>query len=281
MHHVYLSPHFDDAVLSCGATIARQVAAGDHVAVLTVMAGTPSAAMLSAYAGELHAKAGNPEDMVATRRGEDEAACEVLGARPSYLAFLDAPYRFDPSSGAFLYTSDEQLLAGKIHAADLALVGELAAGIVEKMHGGRPVVYAPLGAGGHADHLMVRKAALRLQDDGFVVLFYEDFPYAEDGHSLVGALARSDECGFGWRAADLRHSEPEHVALKCQSIAQYASQIAVLFGDAAHMNERVLAYMTRVGGERPAERFWQAVLCPAGPDVGAARRSQSGRGEMS
>jgi len=280
MQHVYLSPHLDDAVLSCGATIARQATAGGQVVVLTVMAGAPTDAPLSAYAKELHAKAGDPKDMVATRRAEDEAACALLGALPIHLAFLDAPYRFDPLNGAFLYTSDEQLLAGQIHPADVTLAGELAAEIERQMSGSRPIVYAPMGAGGHADHLLVRKAALQLQHNGLAVLFYEDFPYVEDGHSLVAALARADDRGLGWRAADLLHSEPEHVALKCQAIAAYSSQIAVLFGDAAQMNERVLAYMTRVGGERPAERFWQAMSCASAPHGGQALTSNGRQGEI-
>jgi len=70
------------------------------------------------------------------------------------------------------------------------------------------------------------------------------------------------------------------VALKRQAIAQYASQIAVLFGDAAQMDGRVLAYMRRVGGERPAERFWQTMSCACVPHGGQTLPSDSGQGEI-
>ena len=39
--HVYLSPHLDDAVLSCGGLIHRQVVAGQRPLVVTIFAGTP------------------------------------------------------------------------------------------------------------------------------------------------------------------------------------------------------------------------------------------------
>jgi LmbE family N-acetylglucosaminyl deacetylase len=277
LHHVYLSPHLDDAVLSCGATIARQVDTGDQVDVLTIMTGTPSGVALSAYAKELHVKAGNPEDMMATRRAEDEAACAVLGAILDHLKFLDAPYRVDPSNGAFLYTSDEELMAGQIHPADAALVGDLIVAIVELIKAARAILYAPLGAGGHVDHLLAREVALGLQDGGYTVLFYEDYPYVEDGYKLVAALARSADCGMGWRAAELCYGDPQDVALKCEAIARYTSQVPILFGDATQVNERVLAYMTRVGGDRPAERFWETVWPAAGQRPSQPPRSTVSR----
>ena len=38
LKHVYLSPHLDDAVLSCGGAIHRAGAAGEAVLVITVFA---------------------------------------------------------------------------------------------------------------------------------------------------------------------------------------------------------------------------------------------------
>src|SRR4030042_1789814 len=53
---VFLSPHLDDAVLSCGGLIARQVATNDVVTVLTVSAGEPGRLPLSALAQSRHAR---------------------------------------------------------------------------------------------------------------------------------------------------------------------------------------------------------------------------------
>ena len=52
--HVYLSPHLDDAVLSCGGMIHRQAQAGERVVVVTVCAGDPPPGPLSDFARSLH-----------------------------------------------------------------------------------------------------------------------------------------------------------------------------------------------------------------------------------
>ena len=49
--HVYLSPHFDDAALSLGGTLARQVAAGERVLVVTVCSAPPSGPLTAATEG--------------------------------------------------------------------------------------------------------------------------------------------------------------------------------------------------------------------------------------
>ena len=41
--HLYLSPHFDDAALSCGGQIATFTAAGQSVLVVTITGGDPPA----------------------------------------------------------------------------------------------------------------------------------------------------------------------------------------------------------------------------------------------
>ena len=260
VRHVLLSPHLDDAVLSCGASIAQQRAGGESVEVLTIFAGHPRLDLLSSYAAKLHEAAGNPPDMVGTRRGENEAACRVLGAKPVCLDYLDAPYRTDPANGAFLYTSDEQLMGGHLHPADFCLVDDLAAVIAQRYHrSASALFYAPLAAGGHVDHLIVRVAALKLEQRGFPVCFYEDYPYAEQGHALVSALARPGRRGW---MAELRLVQEPHVTLKCEAIACYRSQIPVLFGDAEAMVRRVRAHMILVGGgARYAEQFWRS--CPS------------------
>ena len=38
-HAIYLAPHLDDAVLSCGGQIFERTARGENVLVVTVMAG--------------------------------------------------------------------------------------------------------------------------------------------------------------------------------------------------------------------------------------------------
>ena len=57
--HIYLSPHLDDAALSCGGGIAAQRAAGERVLVVTFCTGAPAPDMqFSDLAQEFHRKWG-------------------------------------------------------------------------------------------------------------------------------------------------------------------------------------------------------------------------------
>jgi len=262
VRHIYLSPHLDDAVLCCGASIAHQVTIGETVEVWTVFAGHPPTEGLSGYAQGLHEAAGNPVDLVAARLAEDEAACARLGAQPVRWDHLDAPYRVDENDGAFLYRSDEQLMGWQVHPADSGLVDDLVSAVWQRLDGGpRTQVYAPLGAGGHVDHLLVRAAALELEKRDCFLLFYEDYPYVEEGHMLVRALTLPQP--WGW-SADVQLLPESCVSAKCEAIACYQSQIAILFGDLEGMRRRVRSYMSLPGGAAGyGERFWKS--CPAPP----------------
>ena len=51
--HLYLSPHFDDAALSCGGQIATWTAAGQSVLVVTITGGDPLDALSADAAAAL------------------------------------------------------------------------------------------------------------------------------------------------------------------------------------------------------------------------------------
>ncbi|MFN2182380.1 MAG: PIG-L family deacetylase, partial [Anaerolineae bacterium] len=60
MKHVYLSPHLDDAVMSCGGTIHRQTSRGDQVLAITIFSGNHQGGELSPFALVQHGYWGNP-----------------------------------------------------------------------------------------------------------------------------------------------------------------------------------------------------------------------------
>src|SRR5438270_5906830 len=115
MRHLFLSPHLDDAVLSCGGTIATLVDAGDEVTVLTLFAGS-AAPPYAPVADYLHELWGNPPDAVALRRAEDAAAVIRLGATPLYEDVPDAIYRKD-REGRSMYERRGEVL-GSPHPDD-------------------------------------------------------------------------------------------------------------------------------------------------------------------
>jgi LmbE family N-acetylglucosaminyl deacetylase len=250
--HLYLSPHLDDAALSCGGLIARQTRCGDEVIVLTLCAGSAPAS-LSDFARFQHARwlAGTDEtDPMALRRREDEAACARLGARPLHLPFLDCIYRQD-AEGHWLYP-DEAALRGSPHPADDPVAWQAALeSWLEQLQ--PDFVYAPLAIGNHVDHQLTRQIADRWVTAGRPVLFYEDFPYSEAVTALWYSLNRQPEWAWVRRLWRLEDAEVE---AKVTALACYRSQVAVLFPNDG-LRPRVLAQLARTGAPDRAEVLWQ------------------------
>jgi LmbE family N-acetylglucosaminyl deacetylase len=256
MKHVYLSPHLDDAVLSCGGSIHRHTARGEPVRVVTVLSAEFAGENLSDFALFQHRLWGEPPQPMALRRAEDVAALATLGAEVEHLSYLDAVYR-GSDQGLWMYT-DLTSLFGDVHADDplglsgaQGLVDELAARIAPA---DQSLIYAPLGAGGHVDHRIVHAAAQGLRAQGYRLAFYEDYPYAEQPGAVQSALERTG--GQGWRPETIP-LEGADLGAKVAALACYRSQLPVLFGAAERMPDRVRSFAAGLSpGGGLAERIW-------------------------
>jgi LmbE family N-acetylglucosaminyl deacetylase len=96
---VFLSPHLDDVVLSCGATVAGLVECGVDSRILTIFAGLPDPENHFDLARAFHEMCALEDDAVATRQEEDRAAAAILGASPVHVNLLDCLYRAHPLGG--------------------------------------------------------------------------------------------------------------------------------------------------------------------------------------
>jgi LmbE family N-acetylglucosaminyl deacetylase len=236
MHHLYLSPHLDDAVYSCGGLIAQQTVQGEHTTVLTICAGYPPAGERSALALELEERWGGSISPVAVRRDEDAEACASLGAGYLHLDFPDAIYRYGPD-GAPLYASEDALV-GDVHESETALRRRIAQEI-DLACAGVDRVYCPLGIGGHVDHRLVRVAAETVIRE---LWYYQDFPYAARDRPLPDNL--------GWpvgRQITEPLSEAAIVAW-VEAILRYRSQISTFWDDPAQLADELQAYLETDGG---------------------------------
>ncbi len=254
---IYLSPHLDDAALSCGGRIFQERQAGLSVLVFTMMAGdAPEASMNAPFVVALHARWGldavpNP---VAARRAEDQEALALLGDEGQYGEWPDCIYRRHPETGEFLYHSEEALF-GPWHPAEAPLVHDLAGRLAHLplAAGGR--VYAPLSVGGHVDHRLVRQAAEVWGAPSAELAYYEDYPYAERSGDLSIVLAD----GPPWQPELVTLTETA-LSAKARAVACYRSQISTFFSAVAEIDVRLRAFAESIGRDRePVERYWRRV----------------------
>jgi LmbE family N-acetylglucosaminyl deacetylase len=144
---VILSPHLDDAVLSCWHLLSGP---GD-VSVINVFAGSPPPGTVAWWDAE--SGASDPLVRMDERRAEDREAMAVAGRSATNLDFLDGQY--EPG---------DQLDDVVARLRDLVDPGS--------------IVYAPAALGEHTDHEQVRTAALALAASGQSVRLYADHPHA-------------------------------------------------------------------------------------------------------
>ncbi|MHB8596965.1 MAG: PIG-L deacetylase family protein [Ktedonobacteraceae bacterium] len=257
--HIFLSPHFDDAVFSCGGTLGVQVSNGLRPLVITIFGGIPAADLtISPFAQQNNRQMAGGQiistpALVERRRQEDASALDFLHCDYLWLDYHDAIYRGSPA----YYTSNEQLIGGEVHSSDLWIDRQLSEDLLALQQRLPDTVwYAPLGIGRHVDHQIVSSAADRLTQQGAKVKLYEDFPYALREQALE---ARMQEFGGILEPNFVEMSEM--LPLRLEASDMYASQIQVNFGGQATMHNTMKSYTHNI---RPVqtvhlERFWSPV----------------------
>lgn len=170
MDWVFLSPHYDDAIFSCGGLIWSEAGAGRGVEILTICGG-PASDNLSDYAAGLHHRWGTGPEAAVSRREEDAAACALVGAAQRWLDIPDCIYRAHPVSGQALVNSDAELFQPDppMETGVLEIIKMALSSLPEDTR-----LVCPLAAGGHIDHRLTRHAAEAL---GRPIWYYGDYPY--------------------------------------------------------------------------------------------------------
>jgi LmbE family N-acetylglucosaminyl deacetylase len=207
MDWVFLSPHYDDAIFSCGGLIWRETRAGSRVEILTIFGGNPPTGSLFPYAAGLHRRWGEGLEAADGRRSEDAAACGLVGAAQRWLDIPDCIYRAHPLTGAALVSSDEELFRPDppLESAVLASISSALAALPADAR-----LVCPLAVGGHIDHRLARRAAEGL---GRPLWYFGDFPYT----------AREDVNPEDWLPADAR---PEPFQLHETDVERWAAAAA-------------------------------------------------------
>jgi LmbE family N-acetylglucosaminyl deacetylase len=224
---VAVSPHLDDAVLSCGALL-EYLARRCPVTVVTVFtAASPRPWPLPARRQMRAIGEHDAERFYRRRQAEDSMVLAEMGAAWVHLGFVDALFRRVGQGPGLLPgrprrpaypTFRFDAARGRIAPADARLAGEIidATGEVARTADAR-LLLAPLGVGRHVDHLITRAA---VRDLGPRAVYYSDFPYSETAAPDAGFIRRHCLVPHPWLAGRAENA---------RRIAGYRSQIGGLF----------------------------------------------------
>jgi LmbE family N-acetylglucosaminyl deacetylase len=229
MRWIYISPHFDDAVLSCGGLIWEQSSKGLPVEIWTVCAGDPPPGLPSTQAAAIHQIWGftSAEQAVASRRVENQHTAAILGAEIVEFSIPDCIYRRS-ASGELLYPEDVFV---PTHAVEKDLAADIALALDSELQP-EDVIVCPLAIGGHIDHYLVRLAVERLT---LPIRYYSDIPYLlNNPEHLVPSTLGLNNAPHPISAKGLEAWQ--------KSIAAYSSQILMLFGSLEAMQAAIQKY---------------------------------------
>ncbi|APE19912.1 MULTISPECIES: PIG-L deacetylase family protein [Streptomyces] len=229
-----LSPHLDDAVLSCGGLLGWAGRRAPVTVATLFTEAAPPPYTLSARQYLKQTGAGDAEELFAERRAEDRRVLERLDVAIRHVGLVDGLFRRlprpRPGTGRLARLLPEvaqvyptyrlHLSRGRVSPHDAETL-RLVAGTVDELLPGRSggLLLAPLGVGGHADHVLVRTAAER---SGRPVVYYSDFPYDQHAGPDARFTARNGLVARAWERGLDR---------KAELIRGYGTQVDALFPD--------------------------------------------------
>lgn len=238
MRNIYLSPHLDDAALSCGGLIWDQVQGGQQVEVWTICAGDPPPQTFTPFAEELHTRWELPPDQaIAARREEDQRAMSVLGAAYKHFPIPDAVYRLHPKTGEPLYL-DWVDVSGGLHPGDESYILQMARQLAGLLTGENTLI-APLTVGNHVDHQFTRALAEML---ALPLCYYPDYPYALQYADEIPHLAP-----LGAKPEAIPVSGRGLAAWQ-DSIAAYTSQLSTFWESDEEMRAAIREFSRKYDG---------------------------------
>ncbi|WP_432096769.1 PIG-L family deacetylase [Streptomyces sp. bgisy100] len=242
---VVVSPHPDDAALALGGLLARR---GGRV--------------LDVFSVETWTKdpyyAGRPALTSRLLLAEEAVAARVLGTDVELLGFVDAADRAPRAERFFAGTA----LSEAFPDEEPGLFAELTTRLAGLLDGAAEIC-APLGVGGHVDHLACREAVIALLARGDLtgarVVFYEDQPYSVFGSAeevAQGLAARLTSLGLGALRPELCPMDATAALAKREALRAYRIQVrqGVVRRIARH-GER----LAERSGHPAAERIWPLV----------------------
>lgn len=226
---IFVSPHLDDAMLSAGGLIQYLSKKTKIVIVNVFTESSDERQTLSAWKFVKDMGYKKPSVLFKERRKEDKQAFFGMGIEPINLGFPDALWRKKKGLVAQMFgkvlpefehmypTYRFHMTTGKVANAD-KVTKEAVTKKLQKIVNleNDPLMFAPLGVGGHVDHCLVRDVCTEAFPNR--VIYWSDFPYN----------ARENNEGVPPNGC-VRLEFPVKYSVKKSLIRAYKTQVSGLF----------------------------------------------------
>lgn len=178
---LFISPHFDDAALSC-ATLLEQLSGKTDITIVNVFTKAHAKPYtLSAKVSLQQSKVDDALSLYKKREEEDKRVLSTFQLKITNLGLEDALFRRKKQTnflGKILPELDHVYPTYRWHIIKHIVSTDYAFEELKKKlapyKNKKIMIFAPYGLGDHADHRIVRKVCEELFD---TIILYSDFPY--------------------------------------------------------------------------------------------------------
>lgn len=176
MKFVFVSPHYDDAIGSCGCLIGYLANNGYETEGLTIF-GEKCKESISNFANTILSFCGLSNGVL-ERKLENKQACKILNTVDRNLFFQDAIFRqfFEER---WLYNSFQELFSS-IKNEDLLLQTDILSEMINRYSKENTILFFPSAKRGHVDHIIVNKVGIQLKKMNYHTNFYNEFIYNQN-----------------------------------------------------------------------------------------------------
>ena len=241
-----VSPHLDDAVLSCGDLINKLINKSYKVDVITVFSKDEKKENLSNAAKKFHNNCFLPSNPMVERKKEDKKAHDYLKCKSYYMDFLECLYR--KHNNKHLYPNLDNIY--HLEKDDKKIISDIEKELI-KIVNNYDIILAPLGLGGHADHIACNKAINNIRNSikgklyfyeevAYVCYYYRENKKSNWGEGLSNTLIKISDKDFN---------------KKIESILMYRSQLRILWSDYNQMYNDLDSFSKKYDKNRSI-RLW-------------------------
>lgn len=186
----FISPHLDDAVLSCGELILELADKTDITVANVFTEASDGPLTLSVRAFLKQCDRDDSKKLFEERKSEDKEAFDSIGVKVKNLEFVDAQWRkkdklnwFEKIFGRLIPELIHiypvyrwHIINGKISKLDQAMMARIKLELLNLVgYDDNFIIFCPMAIGGNVDHLIVRECCLDIFKNN--LLLWSDFPY--------------------------------------------------------------------------------------------------------